>query len=66
MNNYHFNNSAWRVLLDQPDLTPRADRDAVINRDYVLLPNGDVFRIGGKRLDLNDDDNVGDPNDETS
>jgi len=55
MNNYHFNNSQWRVLLDQPDLEPRADRGIAINRDYVTLSNGEVFHVGGKWLD---DDNT--------
>jgi len=54
MHNYHFNNSVWRVLLDQ-HLEPRADRDTAINRDYVTLSNGEVFHVGGKWLD---DDNT--------
>ena len=65
MNNYHFNNSAWRVLLDQSDLEPRADRNAVINRDHVELPNGDVYHVGGTWLD-DDNNNAEDQNDETS
>ena len=62
MNNYSFNNSPWRVLLDQPDLEPRADRGIAINRDYVTLSNGDVFHVGGEWLD--DDNNAGDLNNE--
>jgi hypothetical protein len=61
MNNYHFNNSAWRVLLDsQSYLAPRVDRDTAINRDHVTLSNGEVFHVGGEWLD--DDNNAGDLN----
>ena len=66
MNNYHFNHSQWRVLLDQ-HLEPRADRDYVKHdcdntapRNRSLNLHSDKYRV----LRLDDDNNAGDLNDD--